>query len=132
MAKHCIFSDCPAARVPHVIWHPPSRSACTKLIGRKTQHEEVVAASRDIRSSDGHRAGGIWCADSCFLEMGLETEGTGRAGSGQPSGEVRCPPFTSVPGCFVPSCVVSKGIFHAKIGSIKDRNGMDLTEAEDI
>ena len=27
---------------------------------------------------------------------------------------------------------VSKGIFHAKMGSIKDRNGMDLTEAEDI
>ena len=25
-----------------------------------------------------------------------------------------------------------KGIFHAKIGSIKDRHGMDLTEAEDI
>ena len=26
----------------------------------------------------------------------------------------------------------SKGIFHAKMGSIKDGNGMDLTEAEDI
>ena len=26
----------------------------------------------------------------------------------------------------------TKGIFHANIGSIKDRNGMDLTEAEDI
>ena len=26
----------------------------------------------------------------------------------------------------------TKGILHAKIGSIKDRNGMDLTEAEDI
>ena len=26
----------------------------------------------------------------------------------------------------------TKGICHAKIGSIKDRNGMDLTEAEDI
>ena len=26
----------------------------------------------------------------------------------------------------------TKGIFHAKIGTIKDRNGMDLTEAEDI
>ena len=26
----------------------------------------------------------------------------------------------------------SKGIFHAKMGSIKGRNGMDLTEAEDI
>ena len=26
----------------------------------------------------------------------------------------------------------SKGIFHAKMGSIKERNGMDLTEAEDI
>ena len=26
----------------------------------------------------------------------------------------------------------TKGIFHAKIGLIKDRNGMDLTEAEDI
>ena len=25
-----------------------------------------------------------------------------------------------------------KGTFHAKIGSIKDRNGKDLTEAEDI
>ena len=26
----------------------------------------------------------------------------------------------------------TKGTFHAKIGSIKDRNGMDLTEAEDM
>ena len=26
----------------------------------------------------------------------------------------------------------TKGIFHAKMRSIKDRNGMDLTEAEDI
>ena len=25
-----------------------------------------------------------------------------------------------------------KGTFHAKMGSIKDRNGRDLTEAEDI
>ena len=27
---------------------------------------------------------------------------------------------------------VTKGTFHAKMGIIKDRNGMDLTEAEDI
>ena len=27
---------------------------------------------------------------------------------------------------------VTKGTFHAKMSSIKDRNGMDLTEAEDI
>ena len=26
----------------------------------------------------------------------------------------------------------TRGTFHAKIGSIKDRNSMDLTEAEDI
>ena len=26
----------------------------------------------------------------------------------------------------------NKGTFHAKVGSIKDRNGMDLTEADDI
>ena len=26
----------------------------------------------------------------------------------------------------------TKGTFHAKMGKIKDRNGMDLTEAEDI
>ena len=26
----------------------------------------------------------------------------------------------------------TKGTFHAKIGTIKDRNGMDLTQAEDI
>ena len=27
---------------------------------------------------------------------------------------------------------VTKGTFHSKMGTIKDRNGMDLTEAEDI
>ena len=27
---------------------------------------------------------------------------------------------------------IREGTFHAEIGSIKDRNGMDLTEAEDI
>ena len=27
---------------------------------------------------------------------------------------------------------VTKGTFHAKTGSIKDRNGMDLTESQDI
>ena len=26
----------------------------------------------------------------------------------------------------------TKGIFHKKMGTIKDRNGMDLTEADDI
>ena len=26
----------------------------------------------------------------------------------------------------------TKGTFHAKMGSVEDRNGMDLTEAEDI
>ena len=26
----------------------------------------------------------------------------------------------------------TKGIFHAKMGSIKDRNGLDITEEEDI
>ena len=26
----------------------------------------------------------------------------------------------------------TKGTFHAKMGSIKDQNGIDLTEAEDI
>ena len=26
----------------------------------------------------------------------------------------------------------TRGTFHAKMGSIKDRNGMDLTEAEDM
>ena len=26
----------------------------------------------------------------------------------------------------------TKGIFHANMGSIKDRNGMDLTEAEEV
>ena len=26
----------------------------------------------------------------------------------------------------------TKGIFHVKMGTIKDRNGMDVTEAEDI
>ena len=29
-------------------------------------------------------------------------------------------------------CRDTKGTFHAKMGSIKDRNGMDLREAEDI
>ena len=33
---------------------------------------------------------------------------------------------------FVKKITDTKGTFHAKMGSIKDRNGMDLTEAEDI
>ena len=28
--------------------------------------------------------------------------------------------------------IATKGTFHTKMGTIKDRNGMDLTEAEDI
>ena len=35
-------------------------------------------------------------------------------------------------GRHVRSCVVGRGTFHAKMGSIKDRNGLDLIEAEDI
>ena len=30
------------------------------------------------------------------------------------------------------SLMITKGTFHAKMGIIKDRNGMDLTEAEEI
>ena len=33
---------------------------------------------------------------------------------------------------FVKKIRDTKGTFHAKMGSIKDRNSMDLTEAEDI
>ena len=33
---------------------------------------------------------------------------------------------------FVKKIRDSKGTFHAKMGTIQDRNGMDLTEAEDI
>ena len=33
---------------------------------------------------------------------------------------------------FVKKIRDTKGTFHTKMGSIKDRNGMDLTEAEDI
>ena len=49
-----------------------------------------------------------------------------------------CPGFDSAAGTERVADVVfkkirdTKGIFHAKMGSIKDRNCMDLTEAEDI
>ena len=33
---------------------------------------------------------------------------------------------------FFKKIIDTKGTFHAKMGRIKDRNGMDLTEAEDI
>ena len=33
---------------------------------------------------------------------------------------------------FMTSFTDIKGIFHAKMGTIKDRNGMDLTETEEI
>ena len=33
---------------------------------------------------------------------------------------------------FVKKIRATKGIFHAKMGTIKDRNGMDKTEAEDL
>ena len=34
--------------------------------------------------------------------------------------------------CLQENYRVTKGTFHAKMGTMKDRNGMDLTEAEDI
>jgi len=34
--------------------------------------------------------------------------------------------------CFSSRKLDTKGRFHVKMGSIKDRNGLDLTEAEDI
>ena len=40
-------------------------------------------------------------------------------------------PWTEEPGRLQSMGSLAKGIFHAKMGSIKDRNGMDLTEAED-
>ena len=33
---------------------------------------------------------------------------------------------------FGPLYYITKGTFHAKVDIVKDRNGMDLTEAEDI
>ena len=33
---------------------------------------------------------------------------------------------------FFTKIIDTKGTFHANMGTIKDRNGMDLTEAEDI
>ena len=33
---------------------------------------------------------------------------------------------------FFKKIIDTKGTFHAKMGTIKDRNGMDLTEAENI
>ena len=33
---------------------------------------------------------------------------------------------------FIKKIINRKGIFHANMGTIKDRNGMDLTEAEDM
>ena len=37
-----------------------------------------------------------------------------------------------MPDSFMTSFTDIKGTFHAKMGAIKDRNGMDLTEAEDM
>ena len=37
-----------------------------------------------------------------------------------------------MPDSFMTSFTDIKGTFHAKMGAIKDRNGMHLTEAEDI
>ena len=42
------------------------------------------------------------------------------------------PSFTCIKRLFSSSLLSIKGIFHAKKGTIKDKNGMDLTEAEDI
>ena len=37
-----------------------------------------------------------------------------------------------LPECLFKKIRDTKGTFHAKLGSVKDRNGMDLTAAEDI
>ena len=52
-----------------------------------------------------------------FSEQGKEIEGKNRMGKTRD--------------CFK-KIRVTKGTFHAKMGTLKDRNGMNLTEAEDI
>ena len=42
------------------------------------------------------------------------------------------PLFSGIYGLIFKKIKDTKGTFHARMGSIKDRNGMDLTEAEDI
>ena len=42
------------------------------------------------------------------------------------------PVLLSAPPFLFKKIRATKGTFHAKMGTIKDRNGMDLTEAEDI
>ena len=53
---------------------------------------------------------------------------------GQEEGEARTRPGIPNHGCIVHLKKIrdTKGTFHANMGSIKDRNGMDLTEAECI
>ena len=53
---------------------------------------------------------------------------------GQEEGEARTRPGIPNHGCIVPLKKIrdTKGTFHANMGSIKDRNGMNLREAEDI
>ena len=100
---YATFSQTAPQLESHMWYGIPQAEVLVHNIGRKTRHEEVVAASRVMRSSDGHRAGGMWCADSCLLVMGPETEGTGRAGSERPCEGVRCPPFTSAPAALSPA-----------------------------
>ena len=53
---------------------------------------------------------------------------------GQEEGEARTRPGIPNHGCIVHLKKIrdTKGTFHANMGSIKDRNGMDQTEAEDV
>ena len=79
-----------------------------KSKGEKERHKHLNAEFQRIAKRDKK----AFLSDQC-----KEIEGKNRMGK-------TCDLFKNIRD--------TKGTFHAKMGSIKDRNGMDLTEAEDI
>ena len=79
-----------------------------KSKGEKERYTHLYAEFQRIARRD---------KKACLSDQCKETEGKNRMGKTRD---------------FFKKIRDTKGTFHTKIGSIKDRNGMDLTEAEDI
>ena len=87
-------------------------NSCEKKRSKKSRRKGKIQASECRIPKNSRRDEKAFLSDQC-----KETEENNRMGK---TGDL----FKKIRD--------TKGIFHAKMGTIKDRNGMDLTEAEDI
>lgn len=100
------FSQTALQLEPHRWYKVHQGEALLQDISGKEQQEVTAAAGREIRSSDKHNGGGIWCPEPCVLggETGDRWHWQSCYSWDSPVGKSGVLPVQVSLGCFVASC----------------------------